>query len=156
MDENSSCCECLSPLACMCRYNTVETGGWFYIYVVQCLLISPWAICLIFSSSLFTQRDSHFMAFSLPLATLCVLACMFVHLCVWLSQAVLLKMCFTDVWRYYLTWFELSRKTACWGKSCSVLLSSGENLRHQLTNKKKKTQNWCLRHNLSSVCHFSA
>lgn len=83
MDENSSCCECLSPLACMCRYNTVETGGWFYIYVVQCLLISPWAICLIFSSSLFTQRDSHFMAFSLPLATLCVLrlhVCTFVRL----------------------------------------------------------------------------
>lgn len=59
---------------CVCRYSTVGAGGWFYMCVVQCLLISPWAICLIYSSSLFTQRDSQPTAFPLPLATLRMLA----------------------------------------------------------------------------------
>lgn len=75
MDENPSCCDCVSLFACVCRYSSVRAGGWFYIYVVQCLLISQWAICLIFSSSLFTQRDSQPTAFPLPLATLRMLAC---------------------------------------------------------------------------------
>lgn len=85
MDENPSCCDCVSLFACVCRYSSLRAGGWFYIYVVQCLLISQWAICLIFSSSLFTQRDSQPTAFPLPLATLRMLACTLVYVRVWLS-----------------------------------------------------------------------
>lgn len=38
--------------------------------MVQCLLSSPWAICLIMSSSFFMEQDSSAMAFLLPPVTM--------------------------------------------------------------------------------------
>lgn len=56
--------------------------GWFYIHVLQRLMIRLWAFALIYSSRLFTQWDSQPTDFSLPLATHCTLACTCAYACV--------------------------------------------------------------------------
>lgn len=82
---------------CVCRYNRVGQGDGFIAMWYSACWSALWAICLINSSSLFTQRDSQPTAFPLPLATLSMLACTFVYLC---ASAVHLKMYFTNAWYY--------------------------------------------------------